>query len=108
MPLPAGSGALTRRHAVPFQCSTSAWLAVELPLYPAAQTSLADVAVTLSRLPAGTGLCIAVQDLPFQCSMMPWLPAGPSRPTAQASVAEVTATAASAPARFGLGICRHV
>src|SRR5215469_12852485 len=107
MPLPGWSGAGTCRHAWPFQCRTSAWLAVQLPLNPTAQTSLADVAATPSRLPSRTGLCITVQALPFQCSMMVWLVFVPPSPTAHASVAEVTVTAASAPTRSGLGVCRH-
>src|SRR5262249_30646446 len=106
-PLPGWSGAGTCRHAWPFQCRTSAWLAVQLPLNPTAQTSLADVAATPSRLPARTGLRITVQALPFQCSMMVWLVFVPPSPTAHASVAEVTATEASAPTRSGLGVCRH-
>src|ERR1700760_2268728 len=49
---PATAGVATMLHAVPFQCSASAWL----PTAPTAHTSLADAADTALRLALNDGL----------------------------------------------------
>src|SRR5262249_12821191 len=107
---------LTRFQDVPFQCSTSVWLAAPWALSPTAQALPAEAAATPSRmsLPGPRfGPLITFQTVPFQCtarvrSTVPleyW-------PTAQALCAEVALTPLSTlapawPPGFGLCITFH-
>ncbi len=96
--VPACFGALTVRHAVPFQCAMSG--GAPTTVNPTAQTSLVETAATPRNLPFATvGLGTMLHAVPFQCSVsVPLL----LSPTAQTSLAEILATPVSVPTP-GLG-----
>src|SRR5580698_296515 len=103
LPTPAGSGLGTVVQRAPFQCSIRvSWPFPSLvaPVWPTAQTLLAEVAVTALNWPpvAGSGNFTVVHLVPFQCSISGLVAEGtpgpgPIRPTAQALSAEIAATA---------------
>src|SRR6266702_1009730 len=91
-------GLLTRRHAVPFQCSTRVRDTPPASVPPAAQTSPRDVADTpLRKLRPEPrfGLRTIRHPVPFQCSIRDLLtPSTVSLPTAQTPRDDAAATSA--------------